>query len=91
MTDVDDACLTVSEDLAPYSAQAESAIASLSFNACLDPPLYLQTDETECGGQLWPAGMVLAEYLIRQKLDDLKGKTMFAAPKRSDVVLAQWH
>ncbi len=36
------------------------------------------------GGKLWPAGMVLAEYLLRNKMDEIEGKKMFV---RSNVSL----
>ena len=69
--------LTITEDLAPSRPLATPTVASLSFSGLLDPPLYLQVDPSECGGQLWPAGMVLATYLLRRKLGELRGKTMF--------------
>ena len=69
--------LTISEDLIPSREIQESQIVSLDFNGLLNPPLQLQTDVSECGGQLWPAGMVLAEYLLRNKMEGLRGKTMF--------------
>ena len=69
--------LTVSEDLVASQPLQKSQIISLDFNGLLNPPLKLQMDVSECGGQIWPAGMVLAEYLIRNKTEDLVGKTMF--------------
>ena len=69
--------LTISEDLVASQPIQKSQIVSLDFNGLLNPPLQLQTDVSECGGQLWPAGMVLAEYLLRNKMEELKGKTMF--------------
>lgn len=37
----------------------------LSFNGLLAPPLKLHEDLSEgCGGQLWPAGMSLAQYIL---------------------------
>lgn len=37
----------------------------LSFNRLLSPPLKLHEDLSEgCGGQLWPAGMSLAQYML---------------------------
>ncbi|KAL2042293.1 hypothetical protein N7G274_004781 [Stereocaulon virgatum] len=68
--------LSVSEDLVPSRTEQQSQIVTLNFKGLLDPPLKLQTDVSECGGQLWPAGMVLAEYLLRNKMDELRGKTI---------------
>ncbi|KAK4691060.1 hypothetical protein P7C71_g5865, partial [Lecanoromycetidae sp. Uapishka_2] len=72
---------SISEDLVPSPVKPPSRTVTLSFNNNLNPPLILQTNEKECGGQLWPAGMVLAEYLLREKIESLRGKTMFV---RSD-------
>ena len=69
--------LTISEDLVASRATQQSQILPLDFNGLLNPPLQLQTDVSECGGQLWPAGKVLAEYLLRNKMEELTGKTMF--------------
>jgi hypothetical protein len=73
--------LSVSEDLVPSRTEQQSQIVTLNFKGLLNPPLKLQTDVSECGGQLWPAGMVLAEYLLRNKMDELRGKTMFVRSK----------
>lgn len=73
----EDNLLAISEDLAPSSALPSSRIITLSFSGLLSPPLQIQTNVSQCGGQLWPAGMVLSEYLIRHHLDDLRGKKMF--------------
>lgn len=67
----------ISEDLVPSTIKRPSQTVTLDFNGLLNPPLLLQTNEKECGGQLWLAGIVLAEYLLGNKMDELKGKTMF--------------
>ena len=80
-----DACaplLEISESLLPAPLPRESTVESLSFSSLLNPPLKLQTNEAQCGGKLWPAGMVLAEHLSRNHLDDLRGKTMFVRSLR---------
>ena len=69
--------LSVSEDLVPTPVKTPSQEVTLAFEGYLDPPLILQTNETECGGKLWPAGMVLAEYLLRNKMAEMEGKEMF--------------
>lgn len=74
--------LSISEDLVPFTDQIASQEVILAINGLLSPPLVLQTNETECGGKLWPAGMVLAEYLLRNKMDEMEGKKMFV---RSNV------
>jgi hypothetical protein len=44
----------------------------------LSPPLKVHEDlKNGCGGQLWPAGMVLGKYMLRKHKDDIAGKTMY--------------
>lgn len=69
--------LSISEDLVPSTIETPSQQVILSFDGLLTPPLVIQTNETECGGKLWPAGMVLAEYLLRNKMDEMEGRKMF--------------
>ena len=76
------ALLSISEDLVPSTAVTPSQEVIIAFDGLLNPPLVLQTNETECGGKLWPAGMVLAEYLLRNKMVEIQGKKMFV---RSNV------
>ena len=69
--------LSISEDLVPSTIETPSQEVVLTFDGLLSPALILQTNETECGGKLWPAGMVLAEHLLRNKMDKIQGKKMF--------------
>ena len=75
--------LSISEDLVPSPIPIPSQQVTLSFDGLLNPPLVLQTNEKQCGGKLWPAGMVLADYLLRNKMAEVDGKTMFV---RSDAI-----
>lgn len=78
LTDANEYPLTVGEDLVPPRSDGPKPTLSLDFSSLLNPPLVLKQDLTEgCGGQTWPAGMVLAKYLLRCKIDDFKNKTMF--------------
>jgi protein N-lysine methyltransferase METTL21A len=71
--------LGISEDFIPVRQQKIAGQTELSFGGLLDPPLLLHEDLKEgCGGQSWPAGMVLAKYLLKD-LDSIKGKTMYVA------------
>ena len=70
----------VSEDIVAQREIIASSIVSLSFDGLLGTPLRLQTNQKQCGGQLWPAGMALADFLIRERLDELKGRNMFVRP-----------
>ena len=79
--------LSISEDLVPSPISTPSQQVTLAFDGLLTPPLVLQTNETECGGKLWPAGMVLAEYLLRNSMAEMQGKTMFV---RSEASFHEW-
>ncbi|KAL9003168.1 MAG: hypothetical protein Q9188_003935 [Gyalolechia gomerana] len=68
---------SIAEELVPSIAPKPPSTTFIDFSGLLNPPLLLQDDPTECGGQLWPGGMVLAEYLLRCKMPSLRGKTMF--------------
>lgn len=67
----------VSESLIPAREVKGVGQCSISFDGLLGDPLLLKEDLAKgCGGQLWPAGMVLAKYLLRQSHSDLADKTM---------------
>ncbi len=74
----DDNALEISEDLIESPIHKPASTTSITFDNLLTRPLELQEDVSSgCGGQLWPAGMVLAKYILRHHESDLKGKTMF--------------
>lgn len=73
-----DSFLSVTEELVPSLPPNLPTTTTLDLSGLLTPPLILQTDLKEgCGGQLWPAGRVLAKYLVQCKMDELREKTMF--------------
>ncbi|MCJ1315114.1 hypothetical protein MMC15_000430 [Xylographa vitiligo] len=68
--------LHISEDFLPSRPAKTPGTTNLSFSGLLSPPLRLHEDLKDgCGGQLWPAGMVLARYLLERK-DELRGKVI---------------
>ena len=74
--------LTVAEDLVPSRNDELRATVSLQFDGLLNPPLILKQDLKEgCGGKTWPAGMVLAEYFLRCRLESLKNQKMFVCSR----------
>lgn len=78
MTDSEDGSLAISEDLVQSPTHKPASTTTLDFNGLLTTPLRLHEDLADgCGGQLWPAGMVLAKYILQQHKTNLKGKTMF--------------
>ncbi|KAF2759816.1 hypothetical protein EJ05DRAFT_509509 [Pseudovirgaria hyperparasitica] len=67
----------ISEDLVQSPAHKAAGISETTFDGLLATPLKLHEDLKEgCGGQLWPAGMVLSKYMLRQHRDTLKGKSI---------------
>jgi hypothetical protein len=71
------ATFDVSEYLVPVRELKSAGNTLVSFDGLLEEPLILKEDLKEgCGGQLWPAGIVLAKYLLRQHRNNLSNKTM---------------
>jgi hypothetical protein len=74
----DNSPFDISSDLVPPAVIKPAGVSSIDFDELLSPPLKLQEDlKNGCGGQLWPAGMVLAKYMLREHKEDLAGKTMY--------------
>jgi hypothetical protein len=71
--------LNIGEDLVPLRQVKPIAIMQLDFDGLLhSQPLKLEEDVRQgCGGMLWPAGMVMAKYLMRQSRDFFVDKSMF--------------
>lgn len=68
----------VSESLAPRRENSAAVTTDISFDGLLKEPLLLKEDLKDgCGGQLWPAGMALAKYLLCRHATDLSDKTMW--------------
>jgi hypothetical protein len=76
-TDSDPESFAISESLAPWRDNRAAVTTRVSLDGLLPEPLLLKEDLKEgCGGQLWPAGMVLAKYIISRHSSDLGDKTM---------------
>lgn len=69
--------LSIGVDLTPLPVYKDAKTTSIDFDGLLTAPLQLHEDlKGGCGGQLWPAGMVLSKYMLREHKDDLKDATM---------------
>ncbi|KAL2819950.1 putative methyltransferase-domain-containing protein [Aspergillus cavernicola] len=67
----------ISEYLVPAREIKQAGQSDVSFDGLLQRPLLLKEDLKDgCGGQLWPAGMVLAKYMLRQHRSKLVDKTI---------------
>jgi protein N-lysine methyltransferase METTL21A len=66
----------ISEDLVQSPVHKSAGTSEETFDGLLKQALLLHEDlKGGCGGQLWPAGMVLAKYMLRRHVD-LLGKDM---------------
>lgn len=70
--------LDLAKELAVPLPQYKAAKTSnFDISGLLSTPLRLREDlTTGCGGQTWPAGMVLAKHMLRYHRDDLKEARM---------------
>ncbi|KAM7213868.1 protein-lysine methyltransferase METTL21D [Rhypophila decipiens] len=65
--------LAFDEGFTPLPEYKAAGTTALDFSGLLDEPLKLHEDLTSgCGGQLWPAGLVLAKHMLRYHRDELK-------------------
>lgn len=56
---------SISTHLVPPAQVKSAGTTSIGFDGLLPEPLLLHEDLREgCGGQLWPAGMVLSKYML---------------------------
>ena len=67
----------IDESFAPSQSTRSATIVEMSLDGLLTPSLLLREDLKDgCGGQLWPAGKVLATYMLTHHQEDLAGQTM---------------
>ncbi|QDS76235.1 hypothetical protein FKW77_000414 [Venturia effusa] len=79
--------LTFGRDLVKQPTLKTAGIAIIDFDGLLYPPLRLHENPKEgCGGQLWPAGMILAKYMLRMHQETIKGKTIVELGAGSGLV-----
>ncbi|KAI1810877.1 putative methyltransferase-domain-containing protein [Poronia punctata] len=79
-SEVDFSPLAIAEDLTPLPTYKEAGTTETDFDGLLPAERKLRLREdlaNGCGGQLWPAGMTLARYMLRYHGGgDLKGKNI---------------
>ncbi|KAJ5556904.1 hypothetical protein N7494_000819 [Penicillium frequentans] len=72
-----DVSFNVSTSLAPPRINKLPGTTSITFDGSLKEPLFLKEDlKNGCGGQLWPAGMVLAKYILHRYPSELSDKSI---------------
>jgi hypothetical protein len=69
--------LAIDENLIQSPNHKLAGITEHDLDGLLLTPLKLHQDLSEgCGGQLWPAGMVLLKYMLYRMRHKVQGKTM---------------
>lgn len=69
--------LAFDEGLTPLPEYKAAGDTAVDFSGLLDEPVKLHEDlKSGCGGQLWPAGMVLAKHMLRYHRDELQHARM---------------
>ncbi|KAF2840588.1 hypothetical protein M501DRAFT_1014600 [Patellaria atrata CBS 101060] len=67
----------IGEELVQSPDHKRAGISVVDFDGLLPFSLRLEEDLKEgCGGQLWPAGMVLSKYLLRQSNETFKNRSI---------------
>lgn len=69
--------VAVSEDLTPLPTLKAKGSTDITFDGQLSRPLRYHEDvRSGCGGQTWPAGMVLGKHMLRYHRDELANARM---------------
>jgi len=69
--------LAFGEEFTAVPAYKAASTTSVNFSDLLAPPLQLHEDlKSGCGGQLWPAGMVLAQQMLRYHKNSIQDARM---------------
>ena len=81
--------LPAAEELTPLPEFKAAGTASLDLDGLLaEQPLRLHEDVRDgCGGQLWPAGLVLAKHMVRAHRDQLADARMWVPPSRLGLIM----
>ncbi|EFZ01835.1 methyltransferase [Metarhizium robertsii] len=65
--------VAVSEDLTPLPTLKQAGDARIDFDGQLPEPLAYHEDvRTGCGGQTWPAGLVLGKHMLRYHRQEMR-------------------
>lgn len=78
--------LAIGVDFTPLPTYKVASTTSITFSNLLETPLKLHEDlKSGCGGQLWPAGMVLAQHMLRYHRRSLRDAKMFVFSPSASV------
>jgi hypothetical protein len=74
--------LDIGEDFSALPEYKTAGITTVDFAGLLSLPLLLREDMSSgCGGQTWPAGMVLAKHMLRYHKEDLGDAKVYVFPR----------
>lgn len=69
--------LGISEDIVALPELKQAGDALIDFDGQLKQSIKLHEDvRTGCGGQTWPAGMVLGKHMLRYHRDKMQSSKM---------------
>ena len=72
-----DPVTAISEELTPLPTLKTKGDTDITFEGQLSRPLRYHEDvKTGCGGQTWPAGMVLGKHLLRYHREEMRNARM---------------
>ena len=78
---------TISEDFVQSPPHRAPETITIDFDGLLQPGVKLhQNLAAGNGGQAWPAGMVLAKYLLRKRRDELRNSSIVGLGSGSGLV-----
>ncbi|KAF5001711.1 hypothetical protein FDECE_10882 [Fusarium decemcellulare] len=79
--------VAISEDLTPLPTLKAIGVAHVDFDGVLSQPIKLREDvRSGCGGQTWPAGMLLGKHMLRYHKDRLSNARIALFLARADSV-----
>jgi len=79
--------LAMAEDIVPLPEMKSAGTTEVDFSGLLTEPLKLHEDlKNGCGGQLWPAGMVLAKHMLRYHRNNLEKARMCVLPRHPNLL-----
>lgn len=72
--------VAISEDLTPLPTLKAAGNTPIDFDGQLGRPLKYHEDvRTGCGGQTWPAGMVMGKHMLRYRRAELRGARVYVS------------
>jgi hypothetical protein len=85
----DISALDIGVEFAALPEYRETGITRIGFGGLLTPPLQLREDlSSGCGGQTWPAGMLLAKHMLKYHQDNIRNARVYVLLPRQSALPA---